>query len=170
LGICCVTSAHPVLEVLQYTSGRLRAQALHLRQDSSLKTAFRYQNIVIRGQRNKESSRVGDRVRLGSFFRLSGGQRFHNSLLKLSLCSFLPFGNWFRLTFFCSGVRDRRSADLIRKCPDFPRKSPDFPRFSPVFPRNPPDFHQDDLRLCGLRSQKSGLRWLRRSGRLFSRI
>ena len=35
--------------------------------------------------------------------------------------------------------------------------SPDSPRLSPVFPRNPPDFHQEDLRLCGLRSQKSGL-------------
>jgi hypothetical protein len=30
-------ATNPVLEVLQYTSGRLHAQALHLRQDCSLK-------------------------------------------------------------------------------------------------------------------------------------
>ena len=61
-----------------------------------------------------------------------------------------------------------RHPDLIRKCPDFPRKSPDSPRFSPVFPRNPPDFPREDLRLCGLPSQKSGLRWPRPAGRLFA--
>ena len=31
-------AAHPVLEVLQYTSGRLRAQALHLRPFDKLRT------------------------------------------------------------------------------------------------------------------------------------
>jgi len=64
----------------------------------------------------------------------------------------------------------RRCPDLIRKYPDFPRKSPDFPRFPPFFPRNPSDIPREDLHLCGLQSQKSGLRWLRPAGRLFARI
>ena len=49
--------------------------------------------------------RLEVRLRLGSFFRLSGGERFYNSLLKLGLRSFLPFGNWVCLTFFCHACR-----------------------------------------------------------------
>jgi len=42
------------------------------------------------------------------FGRVCQAVHFRNPLLKLSLCSFLPFENWFRFTFFGSwfGVLD----------------------------------------------------------------
>jgi hypothetical protein len=41
---------------------------------------------------------------LVSFWPGLGVVHFRNSLLSLSLCSFLPFENWFRFSFFGSGV------------------------------------------------------------------
>jgi hypothetical protein len=45
-----------------------------------------------------------------------GGLSFRMSLLWLVLCSFRPFENWFRLSFFCqgSGVGDLASGACFR--------------------------------------------------------
>jgi hypothetical protein len=47
-------------------------------------------------------------ARLGSFWRRLKKFHFHNSLLTLSLCSFLTFENWVRFSFFCPALRASR--------------------------------------------------------------
>jgi hypothetical protein len=56
------------------------------------------------------------RVKLVLFCLRLPGRSFHKSLLKLSICSFLPFENWFCLTCFCqgSGVGDLASGACFR--------------------------------------------------------